>query len=159
MNLEEFKKNLEKKISRNELKVDKDTSDLEKEKLDRKEFIMHFKKFYRTRATEAFETVKSTLSERFEIDYDRGAASSFYDDQIIEGVLKLKPKFESKVSEVFVICIGESYNKKVSLSSRIKLKANQPTVTGPSGMEGSLEVAKETDFVESVASMLHQITF
>jgi hypothetical protein len=159
MNLEEFKKELEKKISMNEQRADEETSDLEKEKLDRKEFIMHFKKFYRTRATDAFSKVQSELSERFEIDFDRGATSSFYDDQIIEGVLKLKPIFESKVTEVFIICVGDSYSKKVSLSSRIKLIANEPTATGPTGMQGSLETAKATDIVESVATILHQITF
>jgi hypothetical protein len=150
---------LEKKISRNVQTAEKETSDLEKEKLDRKEFIMHFKKFYRTRATVAFSMVKSELSERFEIDYDRGASPSFYDDQIIEGVLKLKPSFESQVEEVYIICTGESYNKNISLSSRIKLKANQPTDAGPMGIQGSLEVARHTDIVESVVMILSQITF
>jgi len=159
MNLAEFKKELERKISRNTQTTVKETSDLEIEKLDRKEFIMHFKKLYRTRAIEAFGMVKSELGERFEIDYDRGASPSFYDDQIIEGVLKLKPRFESEVEEVFIICTGESYNKNVTLSSRIKLKANQPVDTGPLGMQASLEVAKETDFVKSVTTILSQINF
>ena len=159
MGLEEFKKELEKKISLNEQTVDKANYDLEKDRLDRKEFIMHFQKVYRIQVTDAFRMVKSELFERFEIDYDRGASPSFYDDQVIEGVFKLKPKFESQVSEVYIICIGDSYSKDVSLASRIKLKTNQPTLMGPVGMEGSLDVARETDFVESVVSILSQISF
>ena len=60
---------------------------------------------------------------------------------------------------MYIICIGDSYSKNVSLASRIKLKTNQPTLMGPIGMEGSLDVARETDFVESVVSILSQISF
>jgi hypothetical protein len=159
MSLEEFKKELEKKISRNEKAVDNTNSNLEQERLDRKEFIMHFQKVYRIQVANAFRKVKSELSDRFDMDYDRGAAPSFYDDQVIEGVFKLKPIFGSQVSEVFIICIGDSYNKNLSLISKIKLKTNQPTETGPVGIQGSVDAAGESDFVESVASILSQIAF
>jgi hypothetical protein len=159
MSLEEFKKELEKKISRDEQMEQKANSDMETDKLDRKEFIMHFQKFYRTQVINAFRVIKSELSERFEIDYDRGAAPSFYDDQVIEGIFKFKPIFESQVSEVYIICVGDSYSKNVSLTSRIKLKTNVPTEVGPMGMQGSLDAARVTDFVESVVSILSQISF